>query len=282
MATICGNPFPYGPKIASDEQDEREEALAEIIEWLKKQTQFDEEDGQKLWYVLINGLWKTDMVLVQHSFCKKISAILFKIPQQFVKTFMSTFFSGMAKQWGQLDKWRIEKFLVLVRYFLNTIIEWCQKNNEIEFLLQLFNEVLSLETGTGLQLQFIDVITEPLTKLIKENTKKNSKLAKPFFEVFSSATTKTGLVLRIHEKLVEPLINSDGEFFFGNDVEASLNFFRYFINILNKSLKTPAEVVQQVLQLRYDVAAQVRLEIKTILEVQSQLGKPAEKITTNE
>lgn len=277
MAQICGKPFPFGPRIASDEQEERLAALAEITEWLKKQDVFTEMDGQKLWYVLRNGLWKTDMVLVQHDFCKKIAAMIEQLPQGFVKVFIETFFTGTAKEWGTIDKWRIEKFMVLVRYFVNEIFKWVKENNEYEFLEQLFVTILKLEIGIGIILHFIDVVVEPLMNLVKEDPKNNSKFLKPFCSSFVNSNTKTSVAFRIYEKIIEPIVQSDGEYIFGNDIDGSLHFLRGLLDITNKSLKTSTEVNQNVLQKRFDAANSIRASIKTILDAKKQIGEPAEK-----
>ena len=76
MVEICGSPFSFGARIASDEHDIRLKAIDEVFEWLKQQKKFDIDDGKKLWYVLLNGLWKTDGWQNQHALAKKLSSIL--------------------------------------------------------------------------------------------------------------------------------------------------------------------------------------------------------------
>ena len=148
MVEICGSPFPFGADIASDEHDTRLKAVDEVFNWLNEQKKFDIEDGKKFWYVLLNGLWKTDGWQKQHALAEKLSNIL-QIefpPDSNIKkeTIISSFFICFGNEWGKFDKWRIEKFLVLVKKFVNAIIEWAKTNNRLDYLPSLFTEVLAL------------------------------------------------------------------------------------------------------------------------------------------
>ncbi|OHS97530.1 Nucleolar protein,Nop52 containing protein [Tritrichomonas foetus] len=278
-AEICGVPFPFGARIASDELDERLKAVDESIAWLKDQKKFDIDDGQKLWYVYLNGLWKTDLWQNQHALARKLSNILLEIPDFQCEIYISSFFTGVGKEWSHLDKWRIEKFLVLVRAFVETIFEWAKKNNKIEtYIPQLCTDVLSLQNCIGLQLQFIDVIADPLSALMKKDTKIGGEYLKPFSSIFAKSHSQAALVIRINDKLIEPLMKSDGESLFGNDIDAILKFMRGFISLLNSSLKQQ-ESSPRVAQIRYDTAAQVRQLIADILTAKEQAGAPPEKTT---
>lgn len=293
MAEICGSPFPFGARIASDEHEIRLKAIDEVFEWLKNQKKFDIDDGKKLWYVLLNGLWKTGGWKNQHALAKKLSSILqedFPEDSNIQKeTIISSFFLCFGKEWGSLDKWRIEKFLVLVRQFVNAIIEWTKNNNKLDYLPSLFREVLALDNCVGLQQQFVDVITDPLHDLMKLDLKmykekENSTLKepadflKPFSALFADSHSKPALVIRINDQIIDPLVSSDGETLFGNDIDAILHFMRGLISKLNTSLKQN-ETNAKVSQIRYDTAARVRQLIADILKAREEAGAPPEKST---
>ena len=57
---ICGSPFPFGAKIASDDHEIRLQAIDDTFGWLKQQNNLTVQDGEALWYVLLNESWKTD------------------------------------------------------------------------------------------------------------------------------------------------------------------------------------------------------------------------------
>lgn len=279
MAQICGKAFPFGPRIASDEHSERLAALAELTEWLRAQEALTELDAQKIWYVLRSGLWKTDMVLVQHDFCKRLAVLVRELPPALVPPFVEAFFTGTAKEWGTIDKWRIEKFMVLVRYLFAEVLAWVRSRSDYAFLERLLAAVLSLEVGIGLVLHFIDVAAEPLLALVREAPRENARFLKPFCASFVNSNTKTSVALRIHDRFIEPIVSSDGEFVFGNDVDGALHFLRGLLDITNKALKSQTEANQDVLRKRFEVAAGLRASIKAILEAKKALGEPDAKQT---
>lgn len=295
MVEICGSPFTFGARIASDEHEIRLKAIDEVFEWLKEQKKFDIDDGKKLWYVLLNGLWKTDGWKNQHALAKKLSSILqeeFPAESNIQKeTIISSFFLCFGSEWGKFDKWRIEKFLVLVRNFVNSIIDWAKNNHKLDYLPSLFNEVLGLEGCVGLQMQFVDVITDPLRELMnldiseyrnkneeKKALKEPADFLKPFSALFSDSHITPSLVIRINDKIMRPLIESDGETLFGNNIDAILHFMRGLSSKLNASLKQK-ESNPNVLQIRYDSAQNVRQLIADILKAKELAGAPPAKST---
>lgn len=291
MVEICGSPFSFGARIASDEHDIRLKAIDEVFEWLKQQKKFDIDDGKKLWYVLLNGLWKTDGWQNQHALAKKLSSILqedFPADSNIQKeTIISSFFACFGNEWGKFDKWRIDKFYVLVRNFINSIIEWAKNNHKLDYLPSLFNEVLGLDSCVGLQMQFVDVITDPLRELMnqdlkeyieKKTLKEPADFVKPFSALFADCHSKPSLVIRINDRIMAPLIDSDGETLFGNNIDAILHFMRGLLAKLNSSLKYQ-ESNQNVLQIRYNSASKVRQLIADILKAKELAGAPPTKST---
>ena len=275
---ICGKPFPYGPDMASDDQSVREQALAKTVMFISELTEMPDVDGERLWYVIRNGLWKTDGVMAQHDFCRKIAAALFDVPPEVIKVFIRTFFTSFGSDWGKVDKWRIEKYLVLVRYFLDKIHEWAKQVNDQDYLITVYQDVLNMQTGTGLQLQFIDVVVPYVTDLVRNGGKDGARFAKPFSLVFATSHNQAALVRRIHDKLIDPLIESDGESLFGCDVDAALHFLRGLISLLGKVVKEE-ETNQQIVQLRFATLKRARELVADILKAKEAEGEPAAKQT---
>lgn len=284
---ICGSPFPFGAKIASDDHEIRLQAIDDTFEWLKQQNNLTVQDGEALWYVLLNGLWKTDGWQNQHALAKHLSTILsidFPPDSNINKeTIISSFFSCFGNEWGKIDKWRIEKFLVFVRQFVNAIIQWAKDNQKLDYLPSLFKEIMNLPNCIGLQLQFIDVIQEPLHDLMamtitypQGQLNEPADFLKPFSAIFADSATQAALIIRINDKIIEPLLESDGESLFGNDIDAILHFMRGLISKLNTTLKHQHSN-QNVLQIRYKTADRVRSLIADILKAKENDGAPPSK-----
>lgn len=263
--------------MACDDQSVREAALGKAIVFISGLTEMNEEDGKRWWYVVRNGLWKTDGVLTQHDFCKKISAAIFSVPANLVKTFIDTFFVSFGEEWGRVDKWRIEKYLVLVRYFIDKIHEWIKETKDEEYLIGLYERILNMKQGMGLQMQFVDVVTPYVVDFVRNDTKEGSKFVKPFTALFCQSHSQAALVRRIGEKFVTPLIDSEGESLFGNDIDESLRFFRGLVSLLGKCVKEE-EPNPQIAQLRFTTLTQCRSIVAAILTIKQAAGEPAAKV----
>lgn len=277
MAKVAGTEFKWGTKLVANEQETRDKALEEVTEWLKTVEKLDVLDARKIWFAFFHALWMTDRVLTQHEFCMKLSSILKVISLPNAEVYITQFFIEMAEQWGTLDKWRIEKYLVLVRKFNNEIMDWAKQNNKMDFVLDLWKEILNMEKGAGLKLQFIDVIESYLAPIVQENTSKNGEYLKPYTAVFCDAHNQTTLVIRIYEKIVEPLIETEGEYMFGNDTDATLHFFRGLVSKLNNAVKHP-DPNPRVADLRMTTCQKCREIVAAILKAKAESGEPAEKI----
>jgi hypothetical protein len=143
-------------------------------------------------------------------------------------------------------------------------------------LLKIFELVLNLKIGVGLQLQFVDVVVSSLPSLVQNGGKDGGKFAKPFTKVFCDSFTQQALVKRIHEKIVEPLITTEGESLFGSDTDAALHFMRGMEGRLTVSVKKP-EGNEDVRQLRFETIKRLKLRIINILERKKNAGEPAAK-----
>lgn len=273
---ICGRRFPYGQDMASDDHSLRESAFAKIVVFISELQEMTNVDGERIWHVIENGLWKTDGWKAQHDFCHKIAAALFDVPDQVAETFISTYFTYFGKEWGRVDKWRIEKYLVLVRYFLEELHKWARETKKDEkYLVTVYNDVLTMENGSGLQLQFVDVVT-PMVMELTRNRPEVADFVKPFSSVFCHPSTRLTLVRRINDIIITPMIESEGEAFFGCDIAASLKFFRGLVSFLGKSVKTKGGN-EAILNMRLEARAKSREVIADILKAQEAGGAPAEK-----
>jgi hypothetical protein len=276
MATVCGERFTFGPGIASDDHLTRENAFAEMIAWLSFRPDLTADDAGHIWHVTLHGLWKTDLVPTQHDFCRKISAAMFDFPDATTRSFIRAFFVTTSAEWGNLDKWRVNKFLILVRYFVDELVSWARQNGSLDFLTEVFELVLGLKTGVGLQLQFIDVIAPYLPDLVQNTGGNGVRFARPFTALFANSLIQHALVKRINEKIVQPMIATDGESLFGSDSEAALKFMRGLLGMLNATVKKP-EGSDELRQLRFDTIKQLKLRIASMLEKRRAAGEPPAK-----
>lgn len=82
--------------------------------------------------------------------------------------FLKTFFSTIRREWGAMDKYRVDKFYTLIRYMMAQVYKYMALRHWNLGIIRLFNDtlfeqVLSL-TPNGLRFHIIDITLEELSK----------------------------------------------------------------------------------------------------------------------
>lgn len=83
--------------------------------------------------------------------------------------FVKTFFQTVRREWGHMDKYRVDKFYTLIRLIMEQVYEYMAKRHWNLGIVRLFNdtiyeEILS-QTPNGLSLHLIDLTLEELAKV---------------------------------------------------------------------------------------------------------------------
>ena len=278
MAEICGQKFLWAQELVANEHETREEALKETVKWLKTQTTLEPLDAAKIWVILDQALWMTDRTLTQHDFCQKLANIIKELPEPLVEPFVNAFYARMLERWNNLDKYRVEKFYVLVRYFTVALIQYKREHDQLKTFPDLFRTILTSDNGAGLQTHFVDVIKDELPALIRDVQPEGNIMLKPFFETFTNEDHKIALIKRINVDIIDPFLESLGSKFFGTDLNMIIKFIRGFISLLNAAIKRP-NVSTTIFELRLQVASKARNVLAMVLQDQEKSAEPPEKTT---
>jgi ribosomal RNA-processing protein 1 len=83
--------------------------------------------------------------------------------------FLRTYFATLRREWGNMDKYRIDKFYTLTRFLLRESFQYMAKRHWSLGIIRLFNdtifeEVLS-KTPNGIRYHLIDITMEELAKV---------------------------------------------------------------------------------------------------------------------
>ena len=73
------------------------------------------EDALKLWRALFYCMWMSDKTLVQQDLAMRMARMLRRLPPAAQPPFAAAFFATMRREWLGLDRYRVDKFLSLVR-----------------------------------------------------------------------------------------------------------------------------------------------------------------------
>ncbi len=93
--------------------------------------------------------------------------------------FIRTFFRTIRREWGNMDKYRVDKFYTLARMYMHEIFKYMATRNWNLGIIRLFNDAMFEEVlnqkPNGLRYHLIDIVVDELAKV-------NAKAPKPLTE----------------------------------------------------------------------------------------------------
>ncbi|GKY98573.1 hypothetical protein MPSEU_000814100 [Mayamaea pseudoterrestris] len=126
--------------------------------------------------------------------------------------FLKCLLSTVQREWGNMDKYRIDKFYTLLRLVLRQVYEYMAQRHWNLGIIRLFNDVIIDEvlsqTPNGMRLHFIDICVD---ELAAANASAPMPLTEPTFldvlePYFSIAQTGAGGDDSLHQRAVEKVL----------------------------------------------------------------------------
>lgn len=170
----------FAQRLACSQPKLAEKTLKKVGKWLAIKSvhkdAFTEESLLKLWKGVFYFFWNADKPLVQEEKADVISSYIhvFKsVDCAFL--YIDTFFQTMAREWLTIDRFRIEKFMMLIRKFLHQTYQLLKQLKwEIKWIKE-FRKVLRKTVinaidsmPLGLKLHISDIYMEELAKVAAE------------------------------------------------------------------------------------------------------------------
>ncbi|KAJ1373882.1 ribosomal RNA-processing protein 1 [Parelaphostrongylus tenuis] len=115
----------FAQKLACGEPLTRQRAFRALQDWIKQQSSvkpFTEADMLRLCKGLHYAMWMQDKMLLQEELADRIGQLLsvFSSEDQRVLFILCTF-KSLGKEWNHIDRWRMDKFLMLMRRVLRVL-----------------------------------------------------------------------------------------------------------------------------------------------------------------
>jgi Nucleolar protein,Nop52 len=131
-----------------------------------------------------------------------------------------TFFRTLVREWGKMDKYRVDKFYTMLRYILHEVYKYMAKRQWNLGIIKLFNDAIAEEAlmkrPNGVRYHLIDIALEELVGVVKSK-KKNSYLPlteaiflevmEPFFVMAQTGFGDRTVQARVVEKVLEKFLN---------------------------------------------------------------------------
>uniref|UniRef100_A0A1A9X5H3 Ribosomal RNA processing protein 1 homolog n=1 Tax=Glossina brevipalpis TaxID=37001 RepID=A0A1A9X5H3_9MUSC len=163
--------------LACNDLSRRNKQMRKLRKWLQLRAQssfpFTEEDFRRIWKGLYYNMWYSDKPLVQEDLAEQLGQLIdcFNGNVELSVNFFGAFLNIMEVEWFGIDQWRIDKFLMLVRRMLRSMLKVLKKVNWSSEVVGKFNKhaeetVLSENVrARGLAMHYLDIFFEELAKV---------------------------------------------------------------------------------------------------------------------
>eukprot|EP01025_Chloroclados_australasicus_P057100 TRINITY_DN7106_c1_g1_i4.p1 TRINITY_DN7106_c1_g1~~TRINITY_DN7106_c1_g1_i4.p1 ORF type:complete len:631 (-),score=96.11 TRINITY_DN7106_c1_g1_i4:312-2129(-) len=211
----------FSKALGSTDWRTREKGLEALKLWLLSKKNIDEGDMHKLWKGLFYCYWHSDKPVMQAELADRLSKVFQELsthPETQFKFFTSFCFI-LRREWFGIDALRMDKYLLLVRYFINVLLQYlsCAKWKEqivskyISFIEQQVLLDTSILTARGFSYHIYDIFVEEIEKAIKEaggscpRQETWSQLFDPFIKIMVGG--RDSEAKRVAEGVFETLFN---------------------------------------------------------------------------
>lgn len=177
----------------------RDRALASLRTYLHRTATFDELELRKLWKGLYYCMWMSDKPRNQQQLARDLADLINVVATTNFVGFVDAFWKTIAAEWPGLDRLRLDKFLYLIRCYVNRGFEKVAKQEwqDTELLAQYLNvlettpfEARDSRIPNGLRYHVIDVYLDELDKVDASRSAPLELLLAPLRKLRSNTPTK--------------------------------------------------------------------------------------------
>ncbi|KIK70701.1 hypothetical protein GYMLUDRAFT_149136 [Collybiopsis luxurians FD-317 M1] len=217
---------PLNKYLSSTEKKTRDKAIKTLSVFLSDESrdEIPKPEMAKLWKGIFYCFWMSDKPLVQQALASELAELLLYTPNTpSALSFLDGFWEAIVREWNGIDRLRLDKYLMLVRRFINTSFHLLKKNDWDLKTCQRYNGILTQKGGPlcptdgrvsiGLVYHIIDVYLEELEKVLHSSNADNDKpvplltILSPFLSL--AALTPLGTTYKhLESSLLEPLLLS--------------------------------------------------------------------------
>ncbi|CAG5157073.1 uncharacterized protein ALTATR162_LOCUS4865 [Alternaria atra] len=174
---------PFIRNLASSDKKVRDEALNSLKTYLGAQTEISELDLLKLWKGLFYCLWMQDKPALQQGLSRDLASIVSSLRTPVVLPFIRAFFLTMSSEWSRIEALRLDKYLYLIRQYLNASFTFLSRNKWKKNLLEQWNTVVeeiplerqNMRIPNGLRYHVMDIWVDEMEKVEGEAWEKEDK-----------------------------------------------------------------------------------------------------------
>ncbi|OQE38409.1 hypothetical protein PENCOP_c008G06154 [Penicillium coprophilum] len=124
-----GQKTPFVRELGSSDRKVRDKALESLTKFVQSRTDLTLVDLLKLWKGLFYCFYHSDRPLTQQALARALSYTLVpSLPQATLHRFLRAFWITIGRDYHSLDRIRLDKYLMLIRFYVGVAFEVLVKN----------------------------------------------------------------------------------------------------------------------------------------------------------
>ncbi|KAJ5561451.1 Ribosomal RNA processing protein [Penicillium sp. DV-2018c] len=124
-----GQKTPFVRELGSSERKVRDKALNSLTQFVRSRTDLTLIDLLKLWKGLFYCFYHSDRPLTQQALARALSySLVPSLPRQTLHRFLRAFWITIGRDFHALDRIRLDKYLMLIRFYVGVALEVLLKN----------------------------------------------------------------------------------------------------------------------------------------------------------
>ncbi|MEW5318831.1 MAG: hypothetical protein WDW38_010017 [Sanguina aurantia] len=209
----------FARALASNDFMTREKGLQALTRFLVRKHDIVESDMLKIWKGLFYAFWHSDKAPVQISLAERLAAVLPQMAAPAAFLYFTVFINTMRREWGGIDRLRLDKFLMLIRKFVSQMFELLQASEwsdatMLQYMDFLSSRVLQPTDGiraVGLAYHVTDVFLPELARVVSEGSRQPPQgsilvvLLQPFVDALVAAG-EAAPIRRLRESIFKVLV----------------------------------------------------------------------------
>jgi ribosomal RNA-processing protein 1 len=174
---------PFIRNLASSDKKVRDQALDSLKTYLGAQSEISELDLLKLWKGLFYCLWMQDKPALQQGLSRDLASLVSTLRTPVVLPFIRAFFLTMSREWSHIEALRLDKYLYLIRQYVNASFTFLSRNKWKKSLLEQWNAIMeevplecqNMRIPNGLRYHVMDVWVDEMEKVGGEEWEKEDR-----------------------------------------------------------------------------------------------------------
>ncbi|KAH7085850.1 hypothetical protein BKA63DRAFT_432359 [Paraphoma chrysanthemicola] len=164
---------PFIRHLTSSDKSVRDQALASLRNFLGAQSHISELELLKLWKGLFYCLWMQDKPVNQQKLSRDLASLVSHLQTPVVLPFIRAFFLTMAREWSHIEALRLDKYLYLIRQYINASFKFLSRQDWNKETLEQWNEIMEetplnvsdMKIPNGLRYHVMDIWVDELEKV---------------------------------------------------------------------------------------------------------------------